>query len=392
MNDWRAGRLADFAIVGPKVKPLDEDAPFITMADVAEWGHWAAPSGPRGRRNGVRAHGGDVLVARITPCLENGKIAQVPKHLGDVGGSTEFIVLRAAPELLLDDFLLLWAQSQSTHEAAISLMVGTSGRKRVAAADFRSLPISFPSLAEQRHIVDVMSAVDAQVEALAREASELANLLAATRESMFDEFARSSEQVPLSYLMREYKRPVDVAPDGLYKQVGVRSFGRGVFTKEPVSGRELGSKRVFWVEPGDLVINIVFGWEGAVAVVPEELRDYCGSHRFPTFRRIDGGPIEYVREFLLSRRGLEVLGLASPGGAGRNRTLNRSRLGQFAIPSPSMELQHSVAEALIALAANARTVANELTALRTLRSTLLTALLSQEIEIPESYDQLLTAS
>lgn len=167
MTRWRDGNLSDFAEVGPKVATLGEDAPFIAMADVGEWGRWASPSGPRGNRSGICARGGDVLVARITPCLENGKIAQVPKELGDVGGSTEFIVLRAKPEVALNDFVLLW-QDRPTQQAAVSLMVGTSGRQRVAASDLAALPF-----AEQRRIVEVMSAVDVQTEALEVESASV---------------------------------------------------------------------------------------------------------------------------------------------------------------------------------------------------------------------------
>ena len=60
-----------------------------------------------------------------------------------------------------------------------------------------------------------------------------------------------------------------------------------------MTGESLGSKKVFWVEPGELVINIVFAWEGAVAIVPLEIEGYCGSHRFRAYRRLDGGDVEF---------------------------------------------------------------------------------------------------
>ena len=178
-----------------------------------------------------------------------------------------------------------------------------------------------------------------------------------------------------------------VDAEGMYNQIGVRSFGRGIFTKEPVSGDGLGNKKVFWVNPGDLVINIVFGWEGAVAVVPNDIENYCGSHRFPTYRRGDDGPINYVRQFLLAKQGIEILGLSSPGGAGRNRTLNRSRLGSFQIPWPDIETQRNVANALGSVEAQIAFAAAELAALRRVRSDLLTALLSQDITVDKAVDE-----
>lgn len=175
--------------------------------------------------------------------------------------------------------------------------------------------------------------------------------------------------------------------DAMYSQIGVRSFGRGIFTKEPVPGKALGNKKVFWMKPGDLVINIVFGWEGAVAVVPNTIENHCGSHRFPTYRRSDEGPIDYVRQFLLAKQGIEVLGLSSPGGAGRNRTLNRSRLGTFQIPWPDTATQTNIANALAGIEAQIVSAAAELAALRRVRSDLLTALLSQDITVDQAVDQ-----
>jgi hypothetical protein len=130
------GQLSDFAEVDPREPPLPDDCPFVTMADVEPWGHWARTSGTRNGRGGARARGNDVLLARITPCLENGKIAQAPERLGRVGASTEFTVLRAGTSIL-PDFLFLWAGSPETHQRAISLMVGTTGRQRAGHAALR---------------------------------------------------------------------------------------------------------------------------------------------------------------------------------------------------------------------------------------------------------------
>jgi type I restriction enzyme S subunit len=155
--------------------------------------------------------------------LENGKIAQVPKHLGDVGGSTEFIVLRANQNVALNDFLYLWAQERSTHAAAVALMVGTTGRQRVGGADIASLPIALPSLLEQRRIVEVMSAVDVQVEAMRHEADLLGVLLREAREGLFERLA-AGPSLPISEAVQEIRRPVKVDAKGTYSQIGVRNL------------------------------------------------------------------------------------------------------------------------------------------------------------------------
>jgi hypothetical protein len=76
------------------------------------------------------------------------------------------------------------------------------------------------------------------------------------------------------------RRPVQPLADKLYHEIGVRSFGKGIFHKAPTTGLEIGGKRVFSIEPGDLLFNIVFAWEGAVAVAAEAERWLIGSHWF----------------------------------------------------------------------------------------------------------------
>jgi type I restriction enzyme S subunit len=176
-DDWTDTTIGEVASVNPTEPQLSSEAPFITMADVDEWRTWARSSTSKGSRGGIRARGGDTLFARITPCLENGKIAMVPAELGAVGGSTEFIVLRAGAGLM-PEFLFLWAASTPTHSAAVGLMVGTTGRQRVSGRDLMTLPISLPPLRVQRRIVDLMAHLDKQIANLRTERDAAAALLA----------------------------------------------------------------------------------------------------------------------------------------------------------------------------------------------------------------------
>jgi len=138
--------------------------------------------------------------------------------------------------------------------------------------------------------------------------------------------ARASwRRVKLGDVLRHDARPVAVEPERMYREIGIRSHGKGLFHKAPISGLELGDKRVFYVEPGDFVLNIVFAWEGAVGVVTEAERAMIASHRFPTFRAVaDTLDLRFLEHFFHTPVGLELLGRVSPGGAGRNRTLNRT--------------------------------------------------------------------
>jgi type I restriction enzyme, S subunit len=78
------------------------------------------------------------------------------------------------------------------------------------------------------------------------------------------------------------RRSVEVNPESVYPELGIRSFGNGTFHKPALSGLELGGKRIFKIEAGDLLFNNVFAWEGAIAVVKREDGGRFGSHRFIT--------------------------------------------------------------------------------------------------------------
>lgn len=147
--------------------------------------------------------------------------------------------------------------------------------------------------------------------------------------------------------LERVERPVDVRVDEMYTQIGIRSHGKGLFYKEPVTGASLGNKAVYWVEPDCFVLNIVFAWEQAVSKTTQNEVGMIGSHRFPMYRPIDGRvDVDYLITYMLTKRGKDILEAASPGGAGRNRTLGQDRFMKSKIILPSAEEQRRIANVL----------------------------------------------
>ena len=157
------------------------------------------------------------------------------------------------------------------------------------------------------------------------------------------------------------RRGIAIDASAEYEEVGVRSFGKGIFHKEPIRGIDLGTKRVFRIEPGDLVISNVFAWEGAIAVATEAERGKIGSHRFMTFVPRDGRiDPSWAAWFFLSEPGLELIRRASPGSAGRNRTLAVKRFEELLITLPALQQQRQEAAYLAEISAKAEAAAREL--------------------------------
>lgn len=158
--------------------------------------------------------------------------------------------------------------------------------------------------------------------------------------------------VPLGEVLQLQRRWVKLDPLVTYEEIGIRCFGNGIFHKTPIDGGILGNKRVLRIEPGDLVFNNVFAWEGAVAVASKAEAGKIGSHRFVTYT-VDPYrcSADYLRWFFKSEPGMNVLRRVSPGSAGRNRTMSLEQLPKQAIPLPPLREQNKLVEYLDALQA-----------------------------------------
>jgi restriction endonuclease S subunit len=156
------------------------------------------------------------------------------------------------------------------------------------------------------------------------------------------------QQVRLGDVLELRRRKVALGASDEYVEVGLRSYGKGVFHKPAATGAQLGNKKVYAVEPGDLVISNVFAWEGALAVASEAERGLIGSHRFMTWipRNADRVDVRYLWHYFLSEPGLLQLRRASPGSAGRNRTLGISALEDIKLPLPDLSEQQRIAARL----------------------------------------------
>ena len=120
-----------------------------------------------------------------------------------------------------------------------------------------------------------------------------------------------------------------------------------MFYKEPVWGKALGNKQVFWIQPNCFILNVVFAWEQAITKTTENEIGMIGSHRFPMYRpKNDLVDIDYLIYYFLTKRGTDILEAASPGGAGRNRTLGQERFLKSKITLPTLPEQQKIAAIL----------------------------------------------
>jgi len=165
-HNWKNVKAIDFIDFNPRENiSKGVSAKKIAMEQLLPFtrdilGYEVAPF-----NGGSKFRNGDTLMARITPCLENGKTAQVNiLEDGEIGfGSTEFIVLRAKPNISDKDFIYYLAMSPILRDKAIKSMVGSSGRQRVQQGVLNDTEFFVPPLAEQIEIGRTLKTIDDKI-------------------------------------------------------------------------------------------------------------------------------------------------------------------------------------------------------------------------------------
>ncbi len=136
-------------------------------------------------------------------------------------------------------------------------------------------------------------------------------------------------------------------PTTFYKGIGIRSHGKGTFLKPNCNPKDIALDTLYEVKYRDLIVNITFAWEGAIALVKKEDDGALVSHRFPTYTFNEKIVLpEFFQYVILQRWFVNELGLISPGSAGRNRVLRKTDFLKIKVPIPPIEEQKKIADIL----------------------------------------------
>ena len=229
----------------------------------------------------------------------------------------------------------------SKHQDLLGMVeIAGHGTRKLESERWRALPIAVPPLPEQRRLVARIEAQTRRVETIRKSQQEFDDEMRGVLAGYYAEITADAEWKSLSEVAPQVRRPVAVQAGQSYPELGIRSFGKGTFHKPAISAEQLGTKRLFHIHPGDLIFNNVFAWECAVAVVKPEDAGRVGSHRFITCVPKPGvATTPFLYFHFTTEQGLHDLGDASPGGAGRNRTLGLKNLAAIRVPVPSHDKQ-----------------------------------------------------
>lgn len=165
-SDWQVKKLSDLVEFNPTERlPKGAIAKKISMDMLQPYTKDVFQYELQPYNGGAKFRNGDTIMARITPCLENGKVSKVNILTKDeVGfGSTEYIVLRAIPNVSDPNFIYYLTISDLVRTPAIKSMVGSSGRQRVQQNVLETLELPIPPYDEQKKIAAILSALDEKI-------------------------------------------------------------------------------------------------------------------------------------------------------------------------------------------------------------------------------------
>lgn len=222
-----------------------------------------------------------------------------------------------------------------------------------------SLIIQIPSSFEQQKIAQFLTAIDSRIQTLEKKKSLLEQYKKGVLQKIFKQELRFKdddginypnwERMQLSKILLTTLRKVE-KPKTNYLAIGVRSHCKGTFQKPDTDPNSNSMNELFEVMPKDLIINITFAWESAIAIVKEEDEGGLVSHRFPTYTFNDKlCTSDFFKFVILNRRFRHQLDLISPGGAGRNRVLSKSEFLKLKWTLPCLEEQTKIANFLSAI-------------------------------------------
>ena len=338
---------------------------------------------------GTKFRNGDTIMARITPCLENGKTAKVNiLEDGEIGfGSTEYIVFRAK-EGIDEDFLYYLVCSSIVREPAIKSMVGSSGRQRVQTAVVENLDIAIPSYEEQHLIGGILRNLDDKIKINNKINENLEQQAEAIFQSILSNAVTTVNLGEIADVKGGKRLPkgvnlIDIPNTHPY--IRVRDLNNVLFaslTPEYTYVDEETQKSIsrYIVSTGDVLISIV-GTIGLTAIVDSTLDKANLTENCVKVTNLKHITPEYLLLYLRSQLGREAITKGTVGAV--QQKLPIKNIQAIPIPLLSEKDKNTLFCTLDSIFAEISSNVIQSAMLSSLRDTLLPRLMSGELDVSD---------
>ncbi|HKI62289.1 MAG TPA: restriction endonuclease subunit S [Mariprofundaceae bacterium] len=346
-------KFSDYVELNPKVSlKKGESVPFISMGDITLGNRWVRPQTTRSAGgSGSKFSPGDILFARITPCLENGKISQYAGEIPGLG-STEFFVLRARKGMADPSYIYYFSQDKKFRSVAEKSMSGASGRQRADISALSEYECNFPTFSIQSRIAEILSAYDELIENNLRRIKVLEEMARSLYREWFVNFRYPGHEsislvgslvgpIPKDWALKALTECIEVKPSVVVPREGEKPFvPMGCLSNDSmlisdIESRAGSSGSKF--QNGDTLFARITpclenGKTGFVQFLPNEKAVAFGSTEFIVLRSKALTP-QYVYCMARSDEFRDVAIKSMTGASGRQR-VQESCFGQISITRP----------------------------------------------------------
>lgn len=387
-EQWEAVRIEDVAELNPSRTILSDDevVSFLGMADVSEEGKIVNCCI---RKYGDVKNGftyfkdGDILVAKITPCFENGKGALAKDLKNGIGfGSTEFHVIRSG-EKVFPTYLFYQTRLYRFRGHGEQNMTGSAGQKRVPTDFVETYKIPLPPISEQRRIAIILSTWD---EAITKTQQLIAQLQQRNKGLMqqlltgnkrLKGFVDDWKKVSIGEILTESRIPsINNNPN---KRITVRLNLKGIEKRE-LRGTEAEDATYYFIRSeGQFIYGKQNLHKGAFGIIPKELNGFESSQDIPAFNfKPFFSPKFFV--FYLGQNNIFTSLEKYATGTGSKR-IHPENLFKVCFEFPSYEEQVSITEVLEIAVAELILLEQKLSALQQQKKGLMQKLLTGEVRV-----------
>lgn len=350
-------RLGDVCIINPKVPPIDDSmlVSFVPMQRVGEEGEFD-PSEQRTyadvKKGFTYFADADVLFAKITPCMENGKGAIACGMENGIGfGSTEFHVLRPNKKMMMGEWLYYLTVCPTFRKEAERNMTGSAGQKRVPKSFLENYHVNIPVLSEQHQQVQVLNNIFAL---LSLRKQQLAKLDELVKSRFMEQFGcylgdeprcATVEQVCTVFADGDWIESKDQADDGI-RLIQTGNVGNGVYLDKGERVRYIDEEtfaRLNCTEvlPNDILISRLPDPVGRACIIPDGLGKTITAVDCSIVRLKRHVLPEFFVAYTMTTLYAAQIG-SSVTGSTRKR-ISRKNLGQVVIPTPDIDQQEQFA-------------------------------------------------
>ncbi|MGO3601383.1 MAG: restriction endonuclease subunit S [Enterococcus faecalis] len=300
--------------------------------------------------NSIISEGSEVIVPASGESSEDISRASVVGKSGLILGGDLNII---KPVNYIDSIFLALTISNGSQRQEMSKRAQGKSVVHLHNSDLKQVNLLYPKLEEQQKIGTFFKQLDCAIALHQRKLDLLKEQKKGFLQKMFPKngskvpelrfegFSDDWEERKLGELVEQIIREVP-KPNKPYYRMSVRSHAKGTFKQFVDNPENVAMDKLFVVKKDDLVVNITFAWEHAIAVVNEENDGLLVSHRFPTYRADGKSDTEFLHHVVSKENFRRKLEFISPGGAGRNRVLNKKDFLKLKIFVPKIEEQQKI--------------------------------------------------